>query len=1075
MRLKRLTVQGFKSFRDRTTILFSDGITGIVGPNGCGKSNIVDALFWVMGEQSAKHLRGDAMRDLIFSGSSKRAPAAWAEATLVLDNEEGRHIHIGPKIARPTEIALTRKLYRNGETEYRINNETARLRDIQEVFMGTGTGAKSYSIIAQGEIEKLIRAKPAERRSVIEEVAGVTKFKQRRKESLRKIEQTGANLTRLRDLREGVEKGLKQLEKQAQRAKRARELRENIRGHELVVNSHKVFDILKGYGEDKASVEEKTASLLAWGREKVQLDNSLKGEREEREQKGRLMRELQDEHANASKKLASIETRLALLSRQREEKGRELAGRRRETEALLADTDERTEALGLLEEKRGALTADEGGVRELEQARARMRTTEEELLGRSEELEGTKNALDGMVDLKASKQREAFGLSSTLEGQAASLGELDGELEETVDLIGQSQEENRRGQDELARSGSTVRRLAGQRQGDGERLDALVTDADKTEHSLLEARRLLGDKRLKLGNLVAANPSLEGAKAFLEGKPEGSFAILGALIEEIPERYAGGVGALLANLADGIVGGGAPPEDYGERGTDREIGFIAPDTEAAEATEVPEGFVPLIQAIGVRKGHRESLGSLLAGFYLADGPERLRPGDWTAGNFRAAANFEGTRMVRREGGALVYSFLPSKRPEGWIEKSRLLEELTSSIDRLSRTADTLESSLASRREEIARLRKTHRETGEQLARAERDYAAEKAVSDMRERTLREREDRRVVLEKKREALTEARRQLLSRQDDVLVALEKLGREEESLQGHYEGLLEDEEALQNRYREENEDYQRQKAAAGAYQERLESLDGRIGDIKLQIARDEERVALNQKRIATYEEEIADAASELEELGRDAKETSTEIERRDLFIERVSEELDDLAARTEQREERIKELYADIGRYEKELVDLKNRMDNAVSEEERYTQDTFEKYRVDLRDCLAPLLELSEEDLGDFADLSSMYVMETEDGPRPTPKEPFEFTRKYGKALAEIETKLKRYRSEYSRIGDINWQAIDDYGRQKHRWDFLKAQEEELEHSLEDLHKAIVHIDEKSRSRFKTAFRRSERPL
>ncbi|MFI5390732.1 MAG: AAA family ATPase, partial [Bacteriovoracales bacterium] len=127
MRLKRLVVQGFKSFKDRTTIHFEDGITGIVGPNGCGKSNVVDAIFWVMGEQSAKHLRGNSMQDVIFSGSEKYKPASWAEVTLVLDNKELKHIHIGSSVTNPSEIQLTRKLYRNGESDFRINDIPCRL------------------------------------------------------------------------------------------------------------------------------------------------------------------------------------------------------------------------------------------------------------------------------------------------------------------------------------------------------------------------------------------------------------------------------------------------------------------------------------------------------------------------------------------------------------------------------------------------------------------------------------------------------------------------------------------------------------------------------------------------------------------------------------------------------------------------------------------------------------------------------------------------------------------------------------------------------------------------------------
>ena len=173
MKVQKLHLQGFKSFKDRTSIDFDEKITGIIGPNGCGKSNIVDALFWVMGEQSAKHLRGSQMQDVIFSGSSQYGSASFAEVSLSLKNTEHRAIILGTKSFIPEEIEVSRKLYKNGESEYRINNSLCRLKDIQELFLGTGAGAKSYSIIAQGEIEKLISSKPHERKEMFEEVAGI--------------------------------------------------------------------------------------------------------------------------------------------------------------------------------------------------------------------------------------------------------------------------------------------------------------------------------------------------------------------------------------------------------------------------------------------------------------------------------------------------------------------------------------------------------------------------------------------------------------------------------------------------------------------------------------------------------------------------------------------------------------------------------------------------------------------------------------------------------------------------------------------------------------------------------------
>ena len=172
-------------------IHFHEGITGIVGPNGCGKSNIVDALVWAMGEQSAKHLRGSNMSDVIFGGAEGYAPGGMAEVSITLENDGGA---FPAKYLNHSEIMVTRKLHRSGESEYLVNKQPARLRDITEVFMDTGAGAKGFSIIEQGAIGKIVTAKPLDRRSLIEEAAGITKFKARKKESQRKLVQTEQNL-----------------------------------------------------------------------------------------------------------------------------------------------------------------------------------------------------------------------------------------------------------------------------------------------------------------------------------------------------------------------------------------------------------------------------------------------------------------------------------------------------------------------------------------------------------------------------------------------------------------------------------------------------------------------------------------------------------------------------------------------------------------------------------------------------------------------------------------------------------------------------------------------------------------
>ena len=194
MYLKALEIQGFKSFPDKTVLNFGEDITAIVGPNGSGKSNVSDAIRWVMGEQSSKSLRGAKMEDVIFGGTEKRSQMGFAQVTLVLDNTE----HIFPSMEE-TEVAVTRRYYRSGESEYYINKQSVRLRDVNELFMDTGMGRGGYSIIGQGRIDEILSQKSGDRREIFEEAAGISRFRYRKEETERKLERTEENLVRIND------------------------------------------------------------------------------------------------------------------------------------------------------------------------------------------------------------------------------------------------------------------------------------------------------------------------------------------------------------------------------------------------------------------------------------------------------------------------------------------------------------------------------------------------------------------------------------------------------------------------------------------------------------------------------------------------------------------------------------------------------------------------------------------------------------------------------------------------------------------------------------------------------------
>src|SRR3954452_5298925 len=267
MRLKKLILQGFKSFADRTEFVFDSPITGIVGPNGCGKSNVVDAFKWVLGEQSAKSLRGDAMLDVIFNGSASRKASGMAEVVLVFDNPQRGD---GTRLlnVETEEVSVGRRLFRDGTSEYQVNNASSRLKDVKEMFLDTGVGVDAYSVIEQGRVAALLEANPAERRLIFEEAAGISKSKAKKKEAVRKLEKTDQNLVRVNDIVEEVERRLRSVKLQAGKARsyneystRLRELRLQYALQEYHQHATQLADLEARQAEASTSLEEISTQL----------------------------------------------------------------------------------------------------------------------------------------------------------------------------------------------------------------------------------------------------------------------------------------------------------------------------------------------------------------------------------------------------------------------------------------------------------------------------------------------------------------------------------------------------------------------------------------------------------------------------------------------------------------------------------------------------------------------------------------------------------------------------------------------------------------------------------------------
>ena len=346
MKLEKIKVTGFKSFVDATTIPISGNLTGIVGPNGCGKSNIIDAVRWVMGESSAKHLRGGNMADVIFNGSSTRKPVSTASVELVFDNSEGR---AGGEFAKYNTISIKRQVSRDGQSAYQLNSTRCRRKDITDLFLGTGLGARSYAIIEQGTISRLVESRPEELKAHIEEAAGISKYKERRHETETRMRHTRENLERLDDLRDEVEKQIKHLHKQAQKAEKYSALKKEERNFRLELLAmrwntyHQTAQQLEEKAQDAA---QQYNHLFVKVRE---IDKETEAKRAEHKSQQQLVDRAQGEFYNAVTDVSRLEQAIKHSERSHEETTQEIQRLQQQLEQSLDELKQDTVQLEELE------------------------------------------------------------------------------------------------------------------------------------------------------------------------------------------------------------------------------------------------------------------------------------------------------------------------------------------------------------------------------------------------------------------------------------------------------------------------------------------------------------------------------------------------------------------------------------------------------------------------------------------------------------------------------------------------------------------------------------------------------
>jgi len=441
MHLKNLTVLGFKSFADKTSLNFQPGVTAIVGPNGCGKSNVSDAIRWVLGEQSAKALRGGEMADVIFNGTDTRKPLSMAEVSLTVGGVDSEHLSAAGVEIAYNEVTLTRRVFRDGASEYFINRTPCRLKDIQQLFMGTGMGRTSYSIMAQGNIAQILSSKPEDRRMVFEEAAGITKFKAQKKESLRKLEATEQNLLRVADLIREVKRQIGSLQRQAGKARRYKQLMVELQHLDTQLARHQ-FDLLQAdIRTRQEQLEQARGQIESLTAEVLRVENQVAVLREE---------------------LAEQEQQISEMQRQ----ALELKGQAERHESRIQFNEDRM---------RDLTAQNSRATSEIAQAEERKLAAEQELDAVTQRLTEASTALQS--------HREA------LEKKREALQNVERELNSTQNALREAQTKSFEAAQQLSRSRNEINALDLQKEGNAVRLEKLSAEKVQLEE---ERTRLNG-------------------------------------------------------------------------------------------------------------------------------------------------------------------------------------------------------------------------------------------------------------------------------------------------------------------------------------------------------------------------------------------------------------------------------------------------------------------------------------------------------------------------------------------------------------------------------------------------------
>lgn len=1046
MKLKRIELCGFKSFCDRVTIEFDEIITGIVGPNGCGKSNVLDAIRWVMGEQSVKNLRGRKRKDVIFNGSEKRKGASSAEVTLVLEEVPIEHRPEG--FTECDEIAITRRLSSRGTSGYFLNKQPARLRDIRMLFMGTGLGKHSYALIEQGKVNAFIQSSPEQRRLWVEEAAGISRYKEQRKTAESRLGQTQDHVDRLNDVLQTLSGQRKSLQRQASKARKHRVLSEEIQDLDLYISAHKYLKFWARERQLKLLLSDVDIQEHQLREQNAQKEVAVQGlELELKEASGELLEvreklqkriarlallEQTDEHLRLD--IQRLEERAKRVKNDLHSSGNQMENADELTEQLISDMKELREQQG---EQGEEIEVADAKLQELQLQIKDADRIVEQLKSEVIEVVGQVATHRNQLQSTQSRHEEFTARIESNETECTALAEQENGFQSKSDQTSRLLERCRYEKDYL--------------EGQQEQLaDALVTtkqDLVIAQKQFQEIQNEINEKQARLDSLEELQSEYgdlsEGSRALLQARDKGEIAnkmaMRGALVElvEVPEEFETALASVLGDKLHYIVVRNAEVAveaiQYLNEHELGRTGFLSMATHSSHdpitLPEHPSVLGCLADHVGAQQIFRPLLEQMIgqcivvreiedAMYIIAENPHIQAT--WVSLD-GSVLFVDGTIL----GGHATSSGV------GALQRRRQIKELNETVERLHLVFDEKEEALDALQGDLEDLEEQQANQREELQQLQVKETALTKDLEMHETELKRLKERISLLRREGGRLQsqidtlDKDRSSLQERLETLEAQQKAS--EEKLSQTRSQMVSDRETQTTLIEELTE----LKVKVAARREREESIQHQLRQLQERKTNLEQHRERLQKETQSLEAECIKKRTERE---------SAESERNELtqLIKQQKEEVASQGSQFAEEEERLRDLRVEIEALRKKME----------STREKRTELLLEQREIQVNQ------QALDQEVRQVYGISVGEALPVQHC-RPTP----------GK---EEREQLKSLKKQRNRLGEVNPLAEEEFDQIDEKYQFLRTQIEDLEKSIASLHKTIKNINQKTREQFKETF-------